>query len=376
MRLTETHLGRLAGEQRALRVEIDTTDLPTGQQHTAQVTLDAGPGGRAVIPVAVTVPRGLLKVDRAQLDFGSVYRGQRVAAQSFIVSNTGGSYLNVRVVNGERWIQRVTPDSFRCQPGQQQWVEVAIDTKKLVMGRREHGATLSVTTSDAGAAQVTVTVRTTVVKEVVRWFALTAPGRLALAAILLIIAFLSGWAYLAYHYAAGLEHLEAGKWAEARAEFERVIMLGMSYRNTEEFVKESYYRAGLAYLGVGEWEKAQAELKQVIGYKDAEELVRESHYRPGRTYLEAGEWEKARAELQQVIGYKDAEELAKESYYRLGLAYLDAGEWEKARAELEQVRGYRDAEDLVKESYYQPGLAYLEAGDSERAEEAAIPAWV
>ena len=379
VRPAETRLSRLAGEQRELRVEIDTTDLPTGQQHTAQVTLDASSGGQAIIPVVVTVPSGLLKVDRGLLDFGSVYRGQRVTTQSFAVSNTGGSYLDARVIGGERWIAQVTPDSFRCQPGQQQRVEVAIDTKKLAVGRREHGATLNVTTPDAGATQVTVTVRTTVVKEVFRWFALTAPGRLALAAILLIMAFLSGWAYLAYHYAVGLEHLEAGRWAEARAEFDRVIVWRMSYRDAEELLKESYYRPGLAYLEAGGWEKAQAELQQVIGYKDAEELVKESYYRLGLAYFQAGEWERARTELQQVMGYKDADELVKESYYRLGVAYLEAGDSERAEEALRQVvkldSGYKDAgfrllEMLGHEIVYVPPGEFIigseDGGNDER----------
>lgn len=314
-------------------MEIDTANLPTGQQHTAQVVLDARRAGRAVIPVAVTVPRGRLEVDRNRLDFGSVYRGQQVAAQSFIVSNTGGSYFEAQVSGGERWIERVVPGSFRCRPGQQQRVEVVIDTGKLAMGRQEHEATLNVTTPDAGAAQVKVATQTTVVKEVFRWFALTVPGRLALAAILLVLAFLSGWAYLAYHYAAGLEHLQAERWAEARAEFGRVIIPGMSYRDAEELVKESYYRAGLAYLEAGEWEKARAELEQVAGYKDAEALVKESYYRPGLAYFEAGEWEKARTELAQVRGYKNAEELLKKTMIklleRLGreMVYVPAGEF-------------------------------------------------
>jgi formylglycine-generating enzyme required for sulfatase activity/serine/threonine protein kinase len=376
VRPTETHLGRLAGEQRALRVEIDTDNLPTGQQHMAQVTLDAGLGGQAVIPVEVTVPRGLLRVDRRLLDFGSVYRGQRVTAQSFTVSNTGGSYLDARVIGGERWIQRVTPDSFRCQPRQQQQVEVAIDTKKLAMGRREHEATLNMTTPDAGAAQVTVAVQTTVVKEVLRWFALTAPGRLALVAILLIMAFLSGRAYLTYHYTAGLEHLEAGRWAEARAEFERDIVLGFEYRDARVKWQESIYQLGLAYLEAGKWENARAELQQVVGYKDAGELVKESHYRPGLAYLETGEWKKARGELEQVVGYKDAEELVKESHYQHGWAYLEAGELEKARAELEQVLGYKDAQELlealVHEMVYVPDGEFImgsqNGGSDERPE--------
>ena len=330
VRPTETHLGRLAGEQRALRVEIDTTDLPTSQRHMAQVTLDAGPGGQTVIPVAVTVPRGLLKVDRGLLYFGSVYRGQRVASQSFTVSNTGGSYFDVRVVGGERWIAQVTPDSFRCRPGQQQRVEVAIDTKKLVMGRREHGATLNITTPDAGATQVTVTVRTTVVKEVLRWFALTAPGRLALVAILLTLAFLSGWAYLTYNYTAGLENLELGKWAEARADFQRVIISGMAYRDAQELVKESHYRSGLAYLEAGEWEKARAELEQVVGYKDAEELMKESYYRPSLAYLEEGDLEQAEKALRHVLkldsGYKDALDKLLE-IWRSEMIYVPAGEF-------------------------------------------------
>jgi formylglycine-generating enzyme required for sulfatase activity/tRNA A-37 threonylcarbamoyl transferase component Bud32 len=375
VQLTETHLGRLAGEQQALRVEIDTTDLPTGQQHTAQVTLDAGSGGRTVIPVTVTVPHGLLGVDRNQLDFGSVYRGQRVAVQSFVVSDTGGSYFDAKVSGKERWIEQVTPDSFRCQPGQRQQVEVAVDTQRLPMGQQEHVATLNVITSDAGAAQVWITAETTVVKELLRWFALTAPGRLALAAILLVLAFLSGWAYLAYHYASGLDRLEAGRWAEARAEFERVIILGMSYRNTEEFVKESYYRLGLAYLEAGEWEKAQAELKQVIGYKDADELVKESHYRLGLAYFEAGEWEQARAELEQVMAYEDAEELVKESYYRSGIAYLEARDLERAEEALRQVlrldSEYKDAglkllDALGHEMAYVPAGEFLMGSKDDR----------
>jgi len=272
-RPAESRLSRLGGEQRALRVEVDTTDLPTGHRHTAKVTLDAGPGGRTVIPVVVTVPRGQLGVARNSLDFGSVHRGQQVPAQSFTVSNNGGSYLDVRVVGDERWIKRVTPDGFRCQPGQRQKVKVAINTKGLSVGGGEHTATLKVTAHEAGAAQVTLTVRNSLAREVVRWFVLTHLGRRVLAAIAVVLALLLGWAYLAFHYAVGLQYLETGRWEEARANFGQAIILGVDYRDAKEMLKESYYRPALDYLEAGDLEWAEETLRQVLildsGYKDA-----------------------------------------------------------------------------------------------------------
>ena len=335
VRIAEDRLSLLAGEQRALRVEIDTTDLPTGHRHKAKITVDAGPGGRTVIPVSVRVPRGQLGIVRSSLDFGSVHRGQRVPAQFFAVSNNGGSYLDVRVINKERWIGRVTPDTFRCQPGQRQMLKVGIDTKKLGLGGGEHTAALNVVAHDAGAAQVTVTVRNSLAREVARWFVLTRLGRRALAALVVLLALVAGWAYLHFHYVMGLNHLEAGRWEEARAKFGRAIILGVDYRDAKELVKESYYRPALAYLEAGNTASAAQLLRQVLsldsGYQDARLKLLET-LGHAMLYVSAGEFimgsesgetdEQPQHEVHLGAFYVDRYEVANGRYR----ACVDAGE--------------------------------------------------
>ncbi len=373
-----------SGRKQTIRVEVSTNSLATGQSHTVSVTFQAGAGGTQAIPVALAVPAPVLQVKPTYLDFGAIYRGQRVEPRQVQVSNEGDSYLEATLSTSAVWL-RVQPDRVRCEPGQTVTVQIEANTNSLSL-RQQHQTTVEVITPDAGRSQVQARVTTSVGRELMRWLMDTGEGHrmltflaLVLTFLALSLVFLGVRVYQAVHYAAGMQQMQAGQWTEARVEFVQVKAL-LPFYDTEEQIKESYYRAGLAFMAAGEWSLARTEFEPLMAidmhYRDTQEQIKESYYQVGWAYMAAGEWAVARAELEQLVAidgsYKDVQEQIKESYYQPGLAFIAVGEWELAQAELEQLiaisGSYKDAQEQLKECYYQAGLAYLAAEKCELAQ--------
>jgi hypothetical protein len=123
-------------DRRTVKVTIDAGLLSPGpRQQTVLLTMDAGSGGKAQIPISISVPEPRLLVSSPNLDLGSAYQGETVTA-SFTVSNMGLSPFIGEVTIQVGWL-KVDPASFLCAPGSSQDLHLTADSQGLPLGRQQ-----------------------------------------------------------------------------------------------------------------------------------------------------------------------------------------------------------------------------------------------
>lgn len=138
---TPTAFSCVAGRTVTVSLTLDSSKLTPGQVHQAEVTLDGGTGGSALVAVTVDVPAPQLVIDPPSLNLGSAYQGE-VLTKTFTVRNAGGSAFEGRASCDSPSID-VEPATFRLEPGGRTTVSVRAGTGGLSPGR--HAVPLSVT---------------------------------------------------------------------------------------------------------------------------------------------------------------------------------------------------------------------------------------
>jgi formylglycine-generating enzyme required for sulfatase activity len=214
------------------------------QPHTAVLTLDAGAGGQARIPVSVGVPLPCLALSSAALDLGAAYQGETLTG-SFTVSNRGGSACEAEVTSTAGWAT-VSPARFRCEPGTDTRVAVAAITGHMGLG--QHTARLSVTARAGGwTAADGVAVRMDLPWLKAFWARYRRVLVPALAGLLIFLTVTAMGAYQEQQkracYNAGLALLQASQWEQAVAQFEQC----RGYRDAPQKVLEARVQAGLLW---------------------------------------------------------------------------------------------------------------------------------
>ncbi|MBX2997697.1 MAG: SUMF1/EgtB/PvdO family nonheme iron enzyme [Caldilineaceae bacterium] len=110
------------------------------------------------------------------------------------------------------------------------------------------------------------------------------------ATVILVVLVVAGiflyqrWSYdqrLASLYETGVAALGAGEWQAARQNFNQLLSLDATYRDTRTQLYESYYKAGVTALGAGEWHAAQENWIELLrlnpDYRDAQ-ILYESNF--------------------------------------------------------------------------------------------------
>lgn len=139
-------------------VEIDATALPPGHADFAAVTLTpAGSKLLEVVPVQIVVVGPAVRVQPAQVDFGTVDRRSTTPVrQTLTVSSAGPALARCRVTGAPDWLS-VRLDAFDLPPGGVE--QVALELRPHRVPGRGQEATLTVAVEGGQAQQVVVSVR-------------------------------------------------------------------------------------------------------------------------------------------------------------------------------------------------------------------------
>ena len=120
-------------EWQRVKISLDTGELSPGpKQQTLFIGIDAGIAGKKFIPITITIPEPKLRVDRSQIDLGTIGRGE-TALGSLRVSNSGGSSFIVEAAVQPGW-PRLDPARFLCAPGKNYLVKIKASSHDLKAG--------------------------------------------------------------------------------------------------------------------------------------------------------------------------------------------------------------------------------------------------
>ncbi len=170
-------------------------------------------------------------------------------------------------------------------------------------------------------------------------------------------------------YRKGLEHLAAGRHAEAVAALNQSIRL-----NPNDAI--AYLKLGLAYSGLRRYNEA------IVGFKMAARIKREvldaeGYYRWGYAYSTLGKFSEAQDAFKQALYITRAQAAdpdagkapnsppLEEIHYSLGLSYHNAKRYNDAVRELKQAISLNPR---LLEAYYGLGLAYIKLANRKSAE--------
>lgn len=406
----------VAGRRVRVTATVDARQLDPGQSYQAALTIKAGPGGQAGVPVTVIVPAPQLAVHPQRLNLGSAYQGETLS-KTFTVSNTGGSAFEGQVSCGEPWAN-VEPVIFRVEPGGSRQVTVTAKTSGLRAGSRAAQIRIGASAGAwTGKSTVLAKINLPWVKTLWHRWATTLDW--AAASVLTVLMLFGGvrilaksqvhllylvysslsdpegfWVWLVVVLVGGGLGWLAASHRQVAIEKPWGILIGA-------LVLVSGYGLGaIADLGLGlapavalavlagvvlggvwglaarserrQWSGILAIATLILalgglGYLSAQPRYWGTCYSRGLAFRRAGEWDQAIAEFERCSTYRDAPEKILDVHYQAGSAYLAAHQWDQAIAEFEQCGAYKDAHTMVHEVYYRQAMAAIEAGQWDTA---------